>query len=89
MLPGRGDRRFPRRPVRVGARDGRLGELAERVQDPASDAIRSFARFSYGPAGAEQWDGAALAKALRNLSARRESSEIEATDGLPPLMPSR
>ena len=66
-----------------------LGELAERVQDPASDAIRSFARFSYGPAGAEEWDGAALAKALRNLSARRESSEIEATDGLPPLMPSR
>jgi len=66
-----------------------LGALAERVNEPADDAIRAFARFSYGPAGAEEWDGAALAKALRNLSARREAATVETVDGLPPLMPSR
>lgn len=66
-----------------------LGALAERVNDPAASALKTFARFSYGPAGAENWDGGELAKSLRNLSARREEKAAEIVDELPPLMPGR
>lgn len=64
-----------------------LGDLADRVNDPAASEIRSFCRSAYGPAGVPAFDGAALAKSLRQLSARREAPPPELVDELPPLMP--
>ena len=65
-----------------------LGDLAERVNEPAATEIRTFCRSAYGPAGVPDFDGAALAKALRTLSPRREAPPPELVDELPPLMPS-
>lgn len=66
-----------------------LGELADRVDDPAASEIRAFARASYGPAGEAAWDGAALARTLGRLKTKREDAPVERVDQLPPLMPER
>ncbi len=64
-----------------------LGDLADRVNEPAATEIRSFCRSAYGPAGVPEFDGPALAKSLRQLSARREAPPPQLVDELPPLMP--
>ena len=62
-----------------------IGIIAQRVSAPLADELLALSRLSYGPESAE-WNGAALAKALRSfavLSAKAEQSD----ELLPPLMP--
>jgi len=62
-----------------------IGNIAKRVSAPLSDELTALSRLSYGPEKAE-WNGAALAKALRSFAVLRDDSDV--TDELlPPLMP--
>ena len=74
---------WPERPPRS------LGDLAERVTDPAASELKRLSRDSYGPAASADWNGDELARALRTLAPRQEVAEPAMIDGLPPLMPER
>jgi len=64
-----------------------IGAVAGRVSEPLAGELRRLSGASYGPDG-NDWDGEALAKALRSFSVVGGSSRAAARDGLPPLMPS-
>ena len=62
-----------------------IGALAVRVSSPLSDELQRLSSASYGPGG-DDWDGQALAKAIRSFAMLED--EAGAPDaGLPPLMP--
>ena len=63
-----------------------IGEFADRVAAPLSDELRRLSAASYGKGGAN-WDGAALADALRSVSIVDRRGDATADDPLPPLMP--
>ena len=63
-----------------------VGALAERVSSPLADELHSLSRASYGRGGGD-WDGEALAKALRSIVVLREHAEVGHREALPPLMP--
>ena len=63
-----------------------VGRLAEAVSSPLSDELQRLSGISYGPAGGD-WNGEALAKALRSFAVVDESVESEKADLLPPLLP--
>jgi hypothetical protein len=63
-----------------------IGELAMRVTPPLSDELERLSDASYGR-GDRDWDGQALARALRSFSVIDEYSERESGEPLPPLMP--
>ena len=63
-----------------------VGAIATRVSEPLAAELRRLSGASYGPVGRD-WDGAALAQALKSFSVLAPG-EIGATDKLlPPLMP--
>ncbi|NNF40781.1 MAG: hypothetical protein HKN64_05335, partial [Woeseiaceae bacterium] len=62
------------------------GALAERVSSPLADELRKFSSASYGPGGGD-WDGAALAKALRSFAVVEREAGDSNRELLPPLMP--
>lgn len=63
-----------------------IGDFANRVAMPLSTQLQSLCRADYGPEN-ESFDGEALAKSLRSISALQEDQEEHPTDVLPPLMP--
>ena len=63
-----------------------VGEIASRVRSPLSDELHALSAVSYGN-NAGDWDGSALAKALRSISVLSEAEEAATTEPLPPLMP--
>lgn len=63
-----------------------IGDLAERVAAPLSDELRKLSAASYGKGGSD-WDGAALAAALRSVSVIDRKRDVAAGEALPPLMP--
>ena len=63
-----------------------IGEFANRVEAPLSEELRRLSQVSYGPGQAE-FDGKALANALRSITVRREHARAEDREMLPPLMP--
>ena len=64
-----------------------VGEFASRVSSPLTEELRNLSSVSYGPLLSD-WDGQALAKALRSISVLVEDDKVTARDLLPPLMPS-
>ena len=64
-----------------------IGEIADRVAPPLSDALGALSCASYGPDGGG-FDGEALAQALKSPSIRAEHAALHSKDALPPLMPS-
>jgi len=64
-----------------------IGIIATRVSSPLAEQLAALSKLSYGPES-EQWDGEALAKALRSFAvivdSRHQHDEL-----LPPLMPAR
>ena len=62
-----------------------IGELATRVSSPLADELRSLSSLSYGPQGGD-WNGEALAKAIRSFSILKDDESVSAEE-LPPLMP--
>ncbi len=62
-----------------------IGALAQRVSDDLAARLNELSRLSYGPEG-EDFDGDALAKAIRSFSTVDQKTDIE-RDALPPLMP--
>ena len=66
-----------------------IGDLADRVTDPAATELRRLCRQSYGPDAQEGWNGDALARALRTLAVKERASVPRIVDALPPLMPER
>jgi hypothetical protein len=63
-----------------------IGELADRLEAPLGDELRTLSAVSYGKDCAD-WDGAGLAAALRSPSIVAEHSAPVAREPLPPLMP--
>jgi hypothetical protein len=63
-----------------------IGELATRVVSPLDAELHRLSAVSYGRAR-DDWDGAALAEALRSVQVREEHKATAAADPLPPLMP--
>ncbi len=63
-----------------------IGRLAEGVSAPLNDALRQLSGVSYGPNGGD-WNGEALAKALRSFAVVDERADAQSTSLLPPLMP--
>ena len=63
-----------------------IGEFANRVEAPLADELRRLLSASYGPRR-DTIDKDALAKALRTIAIRREHTQEEPTELLPPLMP--
>jgi len=74
------DLEWPDRPPRS------VGDLASRVEEPLAGELRRLSRASYGRAG-DTWDGPALAKALRTITAASAGTAKADGDPLPPLMP--
>ena len=66
-----------------------LGDLADRVTDPAATELKRLSRESYGPDAGAQWRGDELARALRTLAPKQDTPIPAMIDGLPPLMPER
>jgi len=64
-----------------------IGEIADRVTEPLDAELRQLSRGSYGPSASGEWQGEALAKALRSFAVRNEVAAITIVDTLPPLMP--
>lgn len=65
-----------------------VGEFADRVESPLAELLRNLSAASYGNNGAD-WDSAALAQALRKITPiKDEKAAAEASNPLPPLMPS-
>lgn len=62
-----------------------IGVIAQRVSSPLSDELSKLSSLSYGPTGGD-WNGEALAKALRSFAVLSEEAPKQ-TDVLPPLMP--
>ena len=62
-----------------------IGALATRVSAPLRGELEALSKQSYGPAGGD-WDGGALARALRSFAVVDEAGESRAEE-LPPLMP--
>lgn len=63
-----------------------VGELAARVTSPLRDELRTLSATSYGTTAGE-WNGSALAQALRSINIVMEHDEVALDDPLPPLMP--
>ena len=63
-----------------------IGRLAVGVSAPLSTELRRLSGASYGP-NEDDWNGAALAKALRSFAVVDERADSPATNLLPPLMP--
>lgn len=63
-----------------------IGELANRVTAPLSDELYRLSRASYGRGG-ENWDGGALARAIRSFGIVEDSGDEGGDAILPPLMP--
>ena len=63
-----------------------VGELAKRVASPLSEELHALSASSYSN-GASDWDGSAMAEALRSISVLIEDSEVVTESLLPPLMP--
>lgn len=66
-----------------------IGDLADRVTDPAATELRRLCRQSYGPDAQDGWNGDALARALRTLAVKEQVRVPTIVDALPPLMPER
>jgi hypothetical protein len=64
-----------------------IGEIADRVTDPLDAELRQLSRGTYGPSGSGEWQGKALAKALRSFAIRKDAVAAAVRDTLPPLMP--
>jgi hypothetical protein len=62
-----------------------IGIIASRVSPPLADELLALSRLSYGPERAD-WNGAALAKALRSFAVPGEES-VSSGETLPPLLP--
>lgn len=62
-----------------------IGVIAGRVSEPLADELRALSRLSYGPESAD-WNGAALAKALRSFAVLTEDNAQD-RELLPPLLP--
>jgi len=62
-----------------------IGAIAQRVSSPLAEELTKLSNASYGPNRAE-WNGEALAKALRSFSALSKEDE-QSGETLPPLMP--
>jgi hypothetical protein len=62
-----------------------IGAIAQRVSSPLAEELTNLSKASYGSSG-DDWDGEALAKALRSFSVLSED-EPERDEVLPPLMP--
>lgn len=62
-----------------------IGTIAKRVSSPMSDELTALSRLSYGPQS-EEWNGAALAKALRSFAVLDDESS-QSAEMLPPLLP--
>jgi hypothetical protein len=62
-----------------------IGTLASRVSAPLADELISLSKLSYGPGGGD-FDGDALAKAIRSFSVLKDD-DSETKEELPPLMP--
>ena len=63
-----------------------VGRLAEAVSAPLSEELQKLSGISYGPDGGD-WDGEALAKALRSFAIVEKSAASKQVDLLPPLLP--
>jgi len=63
-----------------------IGRLAMRVSEPLNRELRQLSGISYGPNGGD-WNGEALAKALRSFAVVDDRAAATAPDLLPPLMP--
>lgn len=63
-----------------------VGELAARVASPLSDELRRLSALSYG-SSATEWDGKALASALRSINVVSVEDAGSAQQSLPPLLP--
>lgn len=63
-----------------------VDELAKRISMPLSIELGKLSRASYGPEGAD-WDGAALAKALRSFAVLTDDAAGDVSAELPPLLP--
>ena len=75
-----------RRALHRASAEPSIGRLAEGVSSPLSDELQKLSGISYGPAGGD-WNGEALAKALRSFAVDDESVESKKADLLPPLLP--
>jgi hypothetical protein len=62
-----------------------IGALATRVSAPLADELHRLSGASYGP-GNGNWDGQALAKAIRSFAVIEKETDTH-EDALPPLMP--
>jgi len=62
-----------------------IGVIAQRVSSPLADELRNLSTLSYGQKGGD-WDGAALADAIRSFSVLKDEA-VEKGEFLPPLMP--
>lgn len=63
-----------------------IARLAESVSEPLHSELQKLSGISYGPRSGD-WNGAALAKALRSFAVVDEQSAEASKDPLPPLMP--
>jgi BatD DUF11 like domain len=63
-----------------------IDRIASGVSEPLKQELRRLSGVSYGP-NDEEWNGEALAKALRSFSVPEEDDTAHSTDLLPPLMP--
>jgi len=62
-----------------------IGVIAQRISSPLADELRNLSTLSYGQKGGD-WDGAALADAIRSFSVLKDEA-VEKGEFLPPLMP--
>lgn len=62
-----------------------IGALASRVSAPLADELQRLSSASYGPGGGD-WDGEALAKAIRSFAVLEDETGSH-DEVLPPLMP--
>jgi len=63
-----------------------IGHIAMGVTEPLKQELEQLSGVSYGPNGSD-WNGEALAKALRSFAVVEEGEAARSKDLLPPLMP--
>ncbi len=63
-----------------------IGDVARRVYDPLASELNALSRSSYA-AGDNDWDGHALAKAMRAIRVIKPDDRGDDGELLPPLMP--
>jgi len=63
-----------------------IGDFAKRVAAPLSEELRTLSASSYS-SSVDEWDGKALAKALRSINVLAVAGEVTTAEPLPPLMP--